>query len=409
MDNLGTVWVVISASEAQSRLVEFIDNGRLAEAVGYSNALKSLIEKMKSFVQQYGGGIPIYLYERIVMQLPSSAAEQLPSIIKGYGEALSNKIAVGIGLTMDEASRAAKKSLYSGEIEMFDPEEQETFAKSGMKARRWKTDVVLPPNTFDPTIPDEEMYTEEAEIKHTGIPSIEEAIQNESKLIQAIGSQIGMSQMQESMKQAQQQQAQAQQAAQGQEEEGQPRDLLEALHGGKVEGHNPEVQEEEQGEEQAAKAPEVKQAEKEIEGEIEEAESVTADDKIAMQLDNIKGQIPQIMGLATSNPKAFKQTMDMINKLIQLAHNRSKTTEKNETREKLDNLIKAINQRSESRPKTNYHRFPVNTRLGKWKKVMVNGKEKWRELSSGAIQDNTGQPISVRQHNREAKDNDRED
>ena len=396
MNNLGTVWVVISADEAHTRLVEFIDNGNLAEAVGYSSALNSLVDKMKKFVQQYGGNIPIHLYERIIMQVPSSAAEQLPAIISGYSEALNNKIAVGIGLTMHEASQAAKKSYYTGSIELFDPvdTEGEDFYKSGMNPRRWKSDVILPPNTFDPTIPDGERFIDETEEIQTGIPSLKEALQTETELIQAMAGQLGMNQMQESMKQAQQQQS-PEQASQEQ-----PRDLLEALNGGKVEGHEPETEEEMPPKEQELAG--------ELEEEIEEAEGTTADDKIAMQLDKIKNQIPQIMGLATSNPKAFKQTMDMINKLIQLAHNRSKATKKSETREKLDELVKAFNKRLGSKPKTGGHVFPPGTRLGRWKKVMINGKETWRELSTGQVKDNTGEPLSVKEHNKQANDNDRE-
>lgn len=399
LSNLGTVWVVISADEAHTRLVEFIDNGSLAEAVGYSSALNSLVDKMKKFVQQYGGNIPIYLYERIIMQVPSSAAEQLPEIIAGYSEALNNKIAVGIGLTMHEASQAAKKSLYTGSIELFDPvdTQDEDFYKSGMNPRKWKSDVILPPNTFDPTIPDGSRFVDETEEHQTGIPSIKEALQTETELIQAMAGQLGMDQMQESMKQAQQQQTQSpEQAA-----EQQPQDLLEALNGGKVEGHQPEAKEEAPQQEQELAG--------ELEEEIEEAEDTTADDKIAMQLDKIKNQIPQIMGLATTNPKAFKQTMDMINKLIQLAHNRSKTTKKSETREKIEGLLKTFNKKLGDRPKTGGHVFPPGTRLGRWKKVVINGKETWRELSTGQVKDNTGEPLSVKEHNKQANQNDREE
>lgn len=391
MHNLGTVWVVISASEAQSRLVELIDSGNLAEAVGFSSALNGLINKMKSFVQQYGGGMPIYLYERIVMQISTSTAEQLPMIIKGYSEALNNKIAVGIGLTMEEASRAAQTSRHTGNIELYDPESRydyEEVIKSGMKPRRWKSNVVLPPNIFDPTVPDAEPYASSVEETDSSIPTLEEALENEAKLVQAIQGQIGGNQMQQQEQQEQQQQQQ-------------PRDLLESLNGGPVEGHEPQVQSQE-----PEAAPE--NIENELTSEIEEAEESTADDKIAMQLDKIKGQIPQIMGLAQKDPKAFKQTMNMINKLIQLAHNRSRSTKKSETRERIEDLIKSINHRASGRPSAGGHRFPVGTRLGRYKKVLVEGKEKWREMSSGITKDKDGSPISIKESNEQANNNQRE-
>ncbi len=40
--------------------------------------------------------------------------------------------------------------------------------------------------------------------------------------------------------------------------------------------------------------------------------------------------------------------------------------------------------------------------------MLVDGKEKWREMSSGIVQDNQGKPISIREHNKEADNNQRE-
>lgn len=419
MQNLGTVWVVISASEAQKRLVSFVDSGYLIEATSFSAALQGLIDKMKSFVQQYGGSIPLQLYERIIMQIPSSAAEQIPSIVKGYSEALNNKIAVGMGLTMEEASIAAKKSARTGKIELHDPKDdyhyEEDFIKSD-SPRRLTEGVVLPPNIFDPSTPDDNQYQSTSDKTNTKIPSLEEAQQGEMKLIQGITAQMGLQEVQQQQQQMQQQ-MQEQQAQQNP-----PGDLLESLNGGPVDGHTPEEPEdkegssdknsdkssgsEDSGDEEGS--PDKDKATEELTSEIEDAESAATDDKIAMQLDKIKGQIPQIMGLADKDPKAFKQTMDMINKLIQLAHSRSKTTKKSETRENIEELIKDINMRASSRPKTNGVRYPVGTRLGRYKKVLIEGAEKWREMSSGAVQGKGG-AISVRESNKEANDNQRDD
>ncbi|RLF65138.1 MAG: hypothetical protein DRN30_04580, partial [Thermoplasmata archaeon] len=151
------------------------------------------------------------------------------------------------------------------------------------------------------------------------------------------------------------------------------------------------------------------EAVQELTGEVEEAEESTSDDKIAAQLDNIKGQIPQIMGLADKDPKAFKQTMNMINKLIQLAHSRSKTTKKSETREKIEQLIKAINSKASTKPSSHGIIYPVGTRLGRYKKVLVEGKSTWREMSSGAVKDNSGNPISVKEYNKQTNANQREE
>lgn len=415
MHNLGTVWVVISASEAQKRLVSFIDSGYLIEATSFSYALQGLIDKMKSFVQQYGGSIPLHMYERIVMQIPSSAAEQIPSIIKGYSEALNNKISVGMGLTMEEASIAAKKSSRTGKIELHDPKNdyhyEESFIKSSNSPRKLTEGVVLPPNIFDPTTPDDDQYQYKStsDKTDTKIPTIEESQQGEMKLIQGITAQMGLKEVQ------QQQQQMQQQMQQQQAQQQPPGDLLESLNGGPVDGHTPDDQGDEKNnsDQKTDKVPgsedkDKDKATKELTEEVEDAESAASDDKIAMHLDKIKGQIPQIMGLADKDPKAFKQTMDMINKLIQLAHSRSKTTKKSETRENLEELIKAINRRAaSSKPLSNGVRYPVGTRLGRYKKVLVEGMEKWREMSSGIVQGKGG-AISIRESNKESTDNDRD-
>lgn len=417
---MGTVWVVISASEAKDRLVEMIDSGYLAEAVGFSNALNAMVEKMKSFVQQYGGSIPLHLYERIIMQVPSTAAEQIPKIISGYSDALNNKVAVGIGMTMQEASAAAQKSVYTGEIEMYEKGsgEDDYVQKSGMKARRWKSDVVLPTNIFDPTIPDETAYVDEPP-KSPKMPSIDEQMQAEAKLIEQIANQMGAGAMQQQQEQMMQQMQQAQQ------QQAQPRDLLETLNGGQIDGYNPQTEEAageggseqggegkpEGGPENAAQGAEgaSDQEAQELEAEIAEAEKDTSDDRIAMTLDNIRNQIPQIMGLAEKDPKSFKQTMDMINKLIQLAHSKSKETKKSEMRLQIEELEKDINNLASQKPKTGHLRYPVGTRLGRYKKVLVDGRETWRSLSSGITQDDKGSPISVREYNKERTQDQREE
>ncbi len=235
---VGSVWVVISATEAKDRLIELIDTGYLAEAVGFSNSLTSLIEKIKLFVQQYGGSLPIALYERIVMQLPYSVAEQVPLILKDYSESLNNKIAIGIGMTMAEASIAARYSKNSGEIELYDPEKHDQTSNINKNtARRVSEGITLPTNLFDPTVPDGEQYQTQFD-GYKKRPSMQEELQAEASLIEAFNNQMGLGavqQQQQQMMQAQQQAAQQQQP---------PGDLLETLNGGPVEGHTPEDKEE---------------------------------------------------------------------------------------------------------------------------------------------------------------------
>lgn len=403
MSNVGTIWVVISATEAKDKLVDFIDSGYLAQAVGYSSALDSLIEKMKLSVQQYGGSIPLAVYERIIMQIPSSLAEQIPNIIAGYSDSLNNKVAVGFGVTMEEASRAAQKSRNTGKIELYTHDKDSGFMEKN-EAPNLSPGIQLPPNLYNPNVPDNLTYIEQKPYKPR--PAPQQEAQSEAAFIQSVVQQIGgMSQeeMQQQMQQIQQQAQQMQQAQQQQADS--PRNLLQTLSG-QASGSKDKKDKKESSDKESKDSKEPKDSEDtdaaELKEKVTEAEESTGDDKIAARLDNIKEKIPQIMGLAESNPKAFKQTMDMINKLLVVAKENQKV-KKRESLLVIQELAKAIDNVAAIRPKSNGIHYPVGTRLGRFKKVMANGKQVWREMSSGQVQDNTGQAISVKESNKQAK------
>lgn len=400
MSNIGTIWVVISAAEAKDKLVEYIDSGYLAQAVGYSAALDKLIEKMKLSIQQYGGSIPLAMYERIIMQVPSSLAEQIPNIIAGYSESLNNKVAVGFGMTMEEASRAAQKSVYTGNIELYAHDKDNSFIEKN-EAIKYNQGIQLPPNLYNPNIPDNLAYIEQKPFKPR--PDPKQEAESEAALVQSVVQQIGgMSQeeMQQQMQQIQQQAQQMQQAQQQQADS--PRNLLQTLSG-QPSGKKDKKESSDKDPKESKEPKESKDTdETELKEKVTEAEESTGDDKVAARLDSIKEKIPQIMGLAESNPKAFKQTMDMINKLLVVAKENQKV-KKRESLLVLQELSKAIDNAAQIKPKTNGVHYPVGTRLGRFKKVMANGKQVWREMSSGQIQDNTGQAISVKEANKQAK------
>lgn len=399
-----SVWVVISSNKAQEKLIRLIDSGQLAEAVGRNQALESLVNKIKAFVQQYGGYLPIAVFGRIVMQIPSSAAEQVPNIIEGFKDSLGDKIAAGIGMTFEEATKAARLSEGSGQIEMFDPEsntdsidsDDDDFEKSAINGgRRLNSNVILPVNLFNPMVPDDSEYKEQLKPKEKPpmFPSLEESMQAEGQLLQMIAMQMGGGQPQPSPDQMQAQQAQQQVPA---------RNLLEALNGAPVQG-SPDGS---QGEAPQEGAPpsENEAPEQAIEQEVDQAEEDASsfDKKLAGILHNVKNQIPQIMALSDKDPKAFKQTMQLIQKLIQTAHSgKSKSpVEKSEMRQEVEDLEKAFNKRlSYFKGFNKPQHLPLHSRKGKFKKVLVNGKEVWREMSAGQVQDDKGEPISVESSN----------
>lgn len=395
-----SVWVVISANKAQERLIRLIDAGQLAEAVGRNQALESLVEKTKAFVQQYGGYLPIAVFGRIVMQIPSSAAEQIPNIIEGFSDSLGNRIAAGIGMTFDEAAKSARISEASGQIEMFDPQknyddDEDDFEKSAINGgRRLSSNVTLPVNLFNPLVPDDSEVKAKLKPKDDfpKLPSLEESMQSENQLLQMLAMQMGGGQPQPSPEQMQQQQQQQVPA----------RNLLEALNGAPVQGSPDETQgEAPQGQEAPAEG---EAPEQEIAQEVDQAEDEAAsfDKKLAGILHNVKNQIPQIMALSDKDPKAFKQTMQLIQKLVQTAHSgKSKSpVEKSEMRQEIEELEKAFKARlSYFKGFNKPEHLPLHSRKGKFKKVLVNGKEVWREMSAGQVKDDKGEPISVESSN----------
>jgi len=404
MSNLGTIWVVISAAEAKDKLVDFIDSGYLAQAVGYAFALDGLIDKMKLSIQQYGGSIPLALYERIVMQVPANLAEQIPNIMAGYSDALNNKVAVGFGLTMEEASFAAKKSKHTGKIELYSAQtHNEPVNKT--QTRQLSPGIQLPANLYNPNVPDNTDYIGQKEFKPR--PPPQQEMQSENDYIQSVIQQLGgMSpeQMKQQMDQMQQQAQQAQQQQQGDS----PRNLLQTLSGQAVPPGKADLKEDSKDDKKSSKdddkgaQPDDGKDAKELKDKIDEAEKTTSDDKIIASLEGIKNYIPQLMGLAESNPKVFKQTMDMINKLLSVAKENQKV-KKTQILLEIQELAKAIDNQAQIRPRSNGIHYPVGTRLGRFKKVMANGKAIWREMSSGQVQDNAGQPISVKEANKQAK------
>ena len=190
----------------------------------------------------------------------------------------------------------------------------------------------------------------------------------------------------------QQQQPQAQQQQQ-QQQIRPPGNLMEALSGRR------------QPQPETTEAPEKAEGEEEDEQELEakmkqaEEEATKFNSRLAGTIHTVKAQIPQIMGMAESNPKAFSQAMQMISKLLTLA--KQKQVGKAEM-DQYEDLRKAFN----SALWRQFHgKFPVGTTIGGKKKVLVDGKAYWRSVKSGLVQDNKGSAISVASSNLQAKPN----
>lgn len=391
---MSLVWVVIYSDMARDSLFDAAKAGRFSLANKYQSSLQSIVDRMKSTIQTSGGSMPFSNHDFIAMEVPVNVAEVLPELIAEYSELLNGLIGVGVGLDFPEASFAAEKSKKTGEIELYEPmNAKEYITKMSDSRPILNTNVTLPVNLFDPQVPDDKPYQEVINQDSPKIPkkmSLQESMQAEAQFLQAVNEMLGAGQIQQAAQQ--QQQAMQQQAAQQQQaEQGQQNaddhsssdtvDLLGQLSGGEASAPTGN----EGGSDQSGKKEEIKEFQSEVDEATKEASADHKED-LAQKLQAVKEQIPQIMAMADKNPDAFKQTMATIQKLISSA----KQVQKSEQLEK-------------AKPVTNGIRFPVGTRKGNYKKVLVDGQEVWRSMSSGQIQDTDGSDISVKAKNQKEK------
>lgn len=373
----GKVWIVISCQGVADTIRDEVDDGNFAQAKTLSFKAQALADKLASFVAQKGGHLHLNLLERQIIEAPESVAEELPNILEGYRQDLPGMICVGVGLTFEEASTAMKLSHLTNDIELYDPDDNR-FSGAKQYTTKSEGQVTLPINMFDQTVPgvqQHDMATEQqeqevddaSEQKFITKPGIEEELEAESALVQAIAQILSGGAQQQQQQQAQQ-----------------PRDLREALEGGPVEGYQPAQsgQSRQQGKPQVKGKP----GEKEEKAEADPSSDAT-DAKLGALLHSVKASLPQIMAMHKENPDAYKSAMNLVQKLVGLTKERRM--------KKYENMAEDLN-------KAIRLKLPVGSRDGKWMKVMVNGKEVWRQAGAGLTMDAQGQPVSVKSANKQA-------
>lgn len=372
MANQNTIWVVIDTDEVLERLRELIDLGAFSEAKDLQYQLDALADKAKSVLSTRGGHLHLSTPCRTVMEMSITVAEEFPVILSGYRAFFGTKMGTGMGLDLHEAAAAAKKSLMTHEIELYDPKD-ESFKADFFKAlddapTKGRT-FELPPNLFDPLSPPSPEPKEDNQ-QRAILTTPEQSMQAEAAMLQAIMQQLSPPPPQ----QPQQQDQTAQQPNQDQSQE--PRDLLEILHGQPVPGRDV--------------PPQAQQSEPASNAEPNEPKDETQE-KLAALLAGVQDRIPKLMSLADTNPDAFKKVMALVHKLVDVA--RTKKVQKGEVTTLTEELNKAIRLR-----------LPVGSVKGRRKKVLVNGREVWRQMSAGQVLDSHGQAVSVKSSNAKADD-----
>jgi hypothetical protein len=374
------LWVVMFSTQIADQIRKLLESGKFTEATTTNDLLKAFQEKISSEVQKSGGHLHVFLPEWMVIQITPSLAEQIPELVKSFNDQVGYSLATGIGLNFGEAVKAAKISEETGDIQLF----EEDMSKS----------LELPPNLFDygdQSIANNDENTDAQEQTYTKGPDYKASLQLAAEQLQAIIQQLGGQAQQDAAQQVQQ--IQQQQAAQQQQQaQAQPRDLVDALHGEQVGDRNPyraKSDDKDSDKKSSDKSDDDSDTEKDEEP-TDDSDGDEVQQKLGGALLHIKEQIPQLMDLAEKNPDAFKQSMTLIQKLLSLTKQTKSGVEKSESQE----LTGSLNKRM---------LLPVGSTKNRKKKVLVNGKQVWRSMISGQVQDLSGQAISGKSSNANAE------
>lgn len=375
MDNL---WVVMVSRQIADSIRQDLESGLFTKATNSTNLLKSFQQNLANICQNTGGHVHTFLPEWMTMQCQPSVVEQVPNLVESFNNQIGHSIACGIGMSFEEAVRAALESESTGHIVLY----QEEVKKA--------EEQELPPNLFDYDS-QKVANTDKAKIdkvKYAVAPDFKASAKISEINVQNMVQQLGGNAMQQMQQQMATQQQQAMQAQK------KPRDLTEALHGEQIQNRNPYAGEQQKEPEQNKKQPEQpkQQEQEQPESGIEKDEMGESPDddahhKLGNALLQIKQEIPQLMDLSEKNPDAFKQTMALIQKLL----NFTKKTKKQFKKSEIETLTEDLNKRLKS--------LPIGTVRNRRKKVLVNGKAVWRSVASGMVKDLSGEPISVKSSN----------
>jgi hypothetical protein len=385
---------MIATDGVADKIRDLVDSGYFAEAKDLDYHLKSITEKISALINDRGGSVKLSIYDRQVMEMPVTVAEELPLIIAGYREVFGSLMAVGMGMDLKEASTAAKKATFTNQIELYDPKD-ESFAL--YKTLQLEADMFQPqPNLTGtdqenhpgPPKPDAYKF---AVGKVVPALSADQQMQAEAQMVNAtIQLLMGPTQQMQQQQQAQEQQ-------QAEQEKEPPGSLLEAMSGEKK-TDKPKTetkQKKDSDSDDSDESSESKKGKSDSDSgsdEDSDEDSDATNEKLGKLLSSVQEKMPELMKLHEKNPEAFKKVIALVQKLVDVAKAK-KSVKKSEISDMTEDLNKALRLT-----------FPVGTVRNRKKKVVVDGKAKWRGVAAGQVKDIKGNPISVDSHNAHAKD-----
>lgn len=395
MSTQSTVWVMILTDGVSEKISNLIDSGYLAEAQDLDYQLKSVADKLNKLIGERGGQVVLTTYNRQVLQMPVTVAEDLPLILASYRKVFGTLMSVGMGLDLREASLAAQKSVYTNDIELYDPKD-ESYHEIKKNLQIENDDFEIQPNLSAQTSPPSPHADSSKDSVGKYVPGLnaQQALEAENQIVQATVQQLmGPAQeMQQQLQQQQEQQAQEE----GGEESG---SLLESLSGEKKSDKpKTETKEKKSDEDSDEDSDSDKGSDKGSSkdsadsGDDDEDEGSDANEKLGQLLSDVQDKMPKLMELHEKNPEAFKKVVTLIHKLVAVVKDRKKETKKAE----LDLTTEALNKALKIR-------WPTGTVRDRKKKVIIDGKAKWRGVAAGQVKDAKGSAISVQSHNAKAK------
>lgn len=389
MSTQTTVWTMIITDGVSDKIRDLIDSGYIQEAQDLDFQLKSITDKMNKLIGERGGAVKLSTYDRQILELPVTVAEELPLILAGYKQVFGALMSVGMGLDIREAALAAKKSMYTNDIELYDPKD-ESYADIKKNLQLENELFEVQPNLYAQTQPPSPKADSSKDSVGKYVPGLnaQQALEAENQLVQATVQQL-MGPAQEMQQQMMQQQQQQQS-----EEEQQPDSLLEALSGEKK-SDKPKTESKEKKSKDSDDEDSDKSSDDSDESDSgdsdDDSDSDESTDKLGKLLSDVQDKMPKLMELHEKNPEAFKKVVALLHKLVGVVKSRKETTNKKEIVDMAEELNKAIKIR-----------YPVGTVKNRKKKVIVDGKARWRGVAAGQVKDNTGNAISVQSHNAQA-------
>lgn len=370
------IWCIVEVQNLDKKLDEAQVNSDFDSVHKLAATGQYVNEKIKSFVTSKGGAILMQRPESNIFNVDDSALEELEYIIFGYEKSLNVNLPFGMGMELSQAKKAVKKSLITHHPEFYH-----------------KDDIFYAEDTDRDleNIPAKVKKKVEEPVLAPGLEESEKARQDYINLqAQATMDATTPPPMPEPSQPmpGQPMPGQEMQQAPGQEplQESMPEPNVQQVPGS--------VPQETLMSPPASGDLSQEAGDQSLGSDGQEEGREPSYDRLINLIATIKMHLPEIMKLQTSNPDAFNASMKFINSAIKL----TKYVREHGTEELTKSKIPM------PKFKKKFLTLPTGTVKNQKMKVKdtKTGHDKWVSLKSGQVMNEAGEPVSVKEHNKEA-------